>query len=297
MGLGDRPRVALVGTRSCTHYGESVAGELAGTLVGLGIEVVSGLDAGIESAVQRALLGSSAPNLAVAAGGLAPREDRDRLAEQVAGRGTLLSEAPPAAPPERWRYFRRNLLLSLLPEVLVVVEAHERGGVLALAEAAAAAGVTVAAVPGSVRSSASVGTNRLLAEGAQLVRDAGDVLGLLSLAARPPEIRPPEVRPPEVRPPEIRPPRAPEIRPPEIRPPEVRPLGASPSAGDAALSAEAGTVRACLEAEPSSLEALLARSGLPLGALAAALEVLVRAGLARRVGVDYELAGPRSGGV
>ena len=58
----------------------------------------------------------------------------------------------------------------------VVVEAAERSGSLITAEIALELGRAVGAVPGPVTSWRSRGTNALLRDGAQVVRDARDVL-------------------------------------------------------------------------------------------------------------------------
>lgn len=181
------PRVSIVGTRSCTHYGQSVAAELAGALAVRGIEVVSGLEPGIESSAIAGALSGTSPVLrgpcAIVPGGLrGAMAAGGPLLARLLQRGTVWSEAPPDAPGERWRSFRRDVLLALFAEVVVVIEAHPGSGALAVAELAAEAGIAVAAVPGSIRSSASAGTNALLTEGAQLVRGVDDVLGLIELA-------------------------------------------------------------------------------------------------------------------
>jgi len=110
-----------------------------------------------------------------------------RLWDQVAGAGVILSEVAPGTRPEQWRFAWRNRLIAALADVVVVVESHAGGGSFLTAEAAARRGIPVMAVPGSVRSPASAGTNALLADGCAPARDAADVLTALALAdpARP----------------------------------------------------------------------------------------------------------------
>ncbi len=76
----------------------------------------------------------------------------------------------------------RNRIIAALADVVVVVESHPGGGAPHTAEAAARRWIPVCAVPGSVRSPASVGTNGLLVDGCDPVRDATDVLVAVSLA-------------------------------------------------------------------------------------------------------------------
>jgi DNA processing protein len=105
------------------------------------------------------------------------------LWRSVAGRGLLLSEFPLGTWPERWRFPARNRIIAALADVVVVVESHDRGGSMHTVESALERGRTVMAVPGSVRSPASAGTNALLAAGSPPARDAADVLVALGLEA------------------------------------------------------------------------------------------------------------------
>ena len=183
-----RKRVAIVGTRSATPYGRQVASELGRDLAAAGVVVVSGLARGIDGASHagavRADGPSVAPPVAVVGTGLDvvyPSSNRG-LWEQVASQGALLSESPLGTPPHRRVFPARNRIIAALADVVVVVESHHAGGSLYTAEAAARRGIPVCAVPGSVRSRASEGTNGLLVDGCTPVRDAADVLVAVSLA-------------------------------------------------------------------------------------------------------------------
>ena len=90
----DRPRVAIVGTRSATHYGRQVASELAADLVAEGVVVVSGLARGIDGAAHagalRADVIDAAPPVAVVGTGLdiVYPSSNTMLWEQVADTGS-----------------------------------------------------------------------------------------------------------------------------------------------------------------------------------------------------------------
>jgi DNA processing protein len=184
VGALTRPTVAVVGTRSATHYGEDVAADLGRALARAGVAVLSGLALGIDAAAHRgALAAAEAPPIGVVGSGLdvvyPPRHAR--LWERVATAGALLSEAPLGAAPEAWRFPARNRIIAAIAHVVVVVECHRRGGALHTVEAAVERGRPVMAVPGAVRSPASEGTNALLADGCQPARDVDDVLAALDL--------------------------------------------------------------------------------------------------------------------
>jgi DNA processing protein len=255
-----RPRVAIVGTRSATAPGRALATELGAALADAGVVVVSGLARGIDSAVHSGVVHSSraAPPVAVLGTAVDAKVTAAQAAlrRQVGTIGVLLSELPPGAIGARWWFAVRNRVMAALAHVVVVVECHTRGGALHTVAAARRRGVCVAAVPGSIRSAASAGTNALLVQGAQAVRDADDVLALVaSVATQCPEITGPTGRVPS-------------------RPRAAGPARQMPS-GDAAR-----TVRRALDHDPASLDVLVRRSGLAIGEVALALERLADAGIA-----------------
>ena len=181
----DAPSVAIVGTRRCTPTGRSVAVEMGAGLSAAGVTVVSGLALGIDGAAHRgALADGGAPVAGVVGSGLDvvyPRGNGD-LWQTVGAAGTLMSEAPLGADPEGWRFPARNRLLAALADVVVVVESKQSGGSMHTVEEALRRGVTVMAVPGSVRNPAAAGTNFLLSEGCAPACSTSDVLVALGLA-------------------------------------------------------------------------------------------------------------------
>jgi len=186
--LEARPRVAVVGTRSATHYGRQVASELAADLVAEGVVVVSGLARGIDGAAHagalRADVIDAAPPVAVVGTGLdiVYPSSNVMLWEQVAQRGAVFSESAMGTKPHPGVFPARNRIIAALSDVVVIVECHHGGGSLYTADAAARRSIPVCAVPGSVMSRASEGTNALLVDGCTPVRDAADVLVAVSLA-------------------------------------------------------------------------------------------------------------------
>jgi DNA protecting protein DprA len=181
------PCVGIVGTRRATHYGLEVAAEIGRGLASRGVVVVSGLARGIDAAAHRGALTACRHGngpLGVVGGGVDvvyPRENR-RLWDEVVAAGGLVSEAPPGAPPESWRFPLRNRIIAALSQVLVVVESSRQGGAMHTVLAADAYGVPILAVPGSVRSPQSEGTNAIIQEGgAGVVLDVHDVLAVLEL--------------------------------------------------------------------------------------------------------------------
>lgn len=176
-------RVAVVGTRRCTWSGRLVARSLGADLAAAGVCVVSGLALGIDGEAHTGALSGGGGVVAVVGTGLDvvyPRR-HERLWAAVGAAGAIISEYPLGTPAERWRFPARNRLIAALAEVVVVVESAPRGGSMHTVDAALERDRVVLAVPGSVRSPASAGTNALLAAGCGPCRDADDVLVALGL--------------------------------------------------------------------------------------------------------------------
>jgi DNA processing protein len=174
----DANAVAIVGSRRCTRYGIRTAERLSAALAHAGFTIVSGLARGIDAAAHRGALEANGRTLAVLAGGLSriyPPE-HEELARDVEARGALLTEAPMAMEPLATMFPRRNRVISGLSRGVLVVEAADKSGALLTANHAAHQGRPVFVVPGPVDSPASRGANRLIRDGAVLVRDAGDIL-------------------------------------------------------------------------------------------------------------------------
>ena len=181
--LGGRA-VAVVGTRRCTPVGRDIAVEFGEALSRAGARVISGLALGIDGAAHEgALRAKGAAPIGVVAGGFdLPYPARHRgLWRDVEQAGALVSEWPLGTRGEAWRFPARNRIIAALAEAVVVVESRETGGSVITAEEAMHRGVAVFAVPGSVRSPASAGTNRLLRDGAIPACEVDDVLGILGL--------------------------------------------------------------------------------------------------------------------
>lgn len=183
-----RPAVGIVGTRRATRAGLELATELGRDLAAAGCCVVSGLALGVDAAAHRgAMEVEGSWPVGVVGSGLDvvyPRANR-ALWGAVIDNGVLCSEYPLGTPPAAWRFPARNRILVSLCDALVVVESHQRGGSLITAGIAGARGVPVLAVPGSVRSVASVGTNRLIADGCPPCLSVDDVLTAVGLTSTP----------------------------------------------------------------------------------------------------------------
>src|SRR5213593_1218360 len=180
--VDDALALAIVGARDATPYGVEVAERLAGELGARGVTIVSGLARGIDAAAHRGALDAGGRTLAVLGCGIDvvyPPENR-ALARTIEAQGALVSQFARGAPALAGHFPARNRTLAGLSLGVVVVEAAERSGALITAGFAADLGREVFAVPGRITSTTSVGTNRLIQDGAKLITCWQDVVSELS---------------------------------------------------------------------------------------------------------------------
>ncbi len=164
----EQPSVAIVGSRRSTAYGRRVAEELAREAARAGWCVVSGMALGIDAAAHRGCMAGGGVTLAVLGSGVDRAYPRSHasLMTRILQRGLVLSEHEPGVSPRPHHFPRRNRILAALADRVVVVEAAKRSGALITAAVAADLGRDVWAVPGSIFSSNTGGTHRLLEDGA-----------------------------------------------------------------------------------------------------------------------------------
>lgn len=174
------PAIAIVGTRKASHEGLEVARVLGRGLSAAGVTVVSGMALGIDSAAHAGALEGGGRTVAVLASGadVAYPSSKRPLYGRITQTGAVVSEMPPGTAPRKWGFPARNRTIAGLASATLVVEAAERSGSLITVDFAIALGRDVAAVPGSVLSWRSRGTNALLRDGATLIREARDALDL-----------------------------------------------------------------------------------------------------------------------
>ena len=161
--------------------------------------------------------------------------------------GALISEFAPGIPPDAVNFPRRNRIISGLSLISVIVEAGEKSGALITADFALEQGRDVLAVPGSIFSPNSAGTNFLLKQGAAPATSVDDILALLSLQSS-----------------------------------DLNPGGVVRTVPN--LAPDESAVCQALDGEPRHVDELSRSLGIGSGTLSATLAMLELKGLARQVG-------------
>lgn len=175
---------AIVGARSCTPYGEHFALEYGKELAAAGVNVISGMARGIDSAGHRGALNAGGNTFAVL--GCSPDicypQENKGLYGDIQKNGGIISEYPPGTPPLSKHFPARNRIISGLSDVVLVLEAKQKSGSLITADMALEQGKDVYALPGMVTSALSQGCHYLINQGAGILISPSELLKELKLS-------------------------------------------------------------------------------------------------------------------
>ena len=248
----DRLAIAIVGTRHATSYGKRMASQLAGSLARAGMTIVSGLARGIDAAAHQGALDAGGRTIGILGSGLMnlyPPEHKE-LAFDISQHGAVVSELPVQQATSPGAFPRRNRIITGLSLGVVVVQAAQSSGALISARHAMEQNREVFAVPGPVDSRVSRGPHMLLRDGAKLVESADDVLEELGPLAE------------------------------SVALEQGRQI-AKPA--ELQLNEQEQQVLACIDREPTLIDAVVLQSGLPVPRVLSTVSVLEMRRLIRRI--------------
>ena len=176
--------LCVVGSRKFTSYGKEACEKIITGLKGYPIVVVSGFAMGIDTiahkkAMQVGLQTIVFPGSGLSAKAMYPKTNVRLMNEIVENGGCLISEFEPDFKATQWSFPMRNRLMAGISKATLIIEAEERSGTLITARLTTEYNRDLLVVPGSIFSSNSKGTNRLLHQGATPVTCALDVLEAL----------------------------------------------------------------------------------------------------------------------
>lgn len=248
----DSLAIAIVGTRHATNYGIRTARRLASSLARAGMTIVSGLARGIDAAAHQGALEAGGRTIGILGSGLLnlyPPEHKE-LAFDISNNGAVVSELSPLQSTSPGAFPRRNRIITGMSLGVIVVQAAKSSGALISARHAMEQNRDVFAVPGPVDSRVSRGTHQLLRDGAKLVESADDVLEELGPLFEAVET-------------------------------EDGRVVASPA--ELQLNEQEQHVLACIDHEPTLIDAIVGRSKLPISRVLSTVSALEMRRLIRRL--------------
>lgn len=181
----DEIAIGIVGSRKVSTYGMQATTKLARELSGNNITIVSGMALGIDGIAHRECLKLGKRTIAVLGGGIDeksiyPASNR-QIAKEIISNGAIISEYPIGTPSLRQHFAIRNRIISGLSLGILIIEAAQSSGTLITAKFALEQNREIFAVPGSIFSKTSTGTNNLIRLGAKLVTRIEDITEELNL--------------------------------------------------------------------------------------------------------------------
>lgn len=182
--LMGKASIAVVGTRKYSDYGAYLTEKIISELAIFDIAIISGLAKGIDTIAHKAALKNKLPTIAVLGSGfmdIYPKEN-EKLAEEIAQKGLLLSEYSPESPPNRFHFPERNRIVAGLSDAVLVIEAPVKSGALITAKLALEQGKDIFVTPGDIDRRNSSGILQLLQKGgAYPIGSGSDIIEVLSL--------------------------------------------------------------------------------------------------------------------
>lgn len=127
----DDRSIAVVGTRTASPEGLQQARSLAEQLAERSVTVLSGLALGVDGAAHEGALAASGRTVAVMGTGINkiyPAQHAELADRIVESGGALVSQFWPDAPPTKWSFPMRNVVMSGMGVGTVVIEASKTSG-------------------------------------------------------------------------------------------------------------------------------------------------------------------------
>lgn len=179
-GYLNRAAIGVVGSRNATPQGIENALAFSRVLADAGFTIISGLALGIDAAAHEGAIRSDAPSGTIAIIGtgidrMYPSSNK-KLAHVITGKGCIISEFPLGTAATASNFPRRNRLIAGLSQACLVVEAAPASGSLITARLAGELGRDIFAIPGSIHAPQYKGCHALIKQGAKLVECAQDIL-------------------------------------------------------------------------------------------------------------------------
>lgn len=170
--------IAVIGSRDCSSYGKKWCKKFVKSLLEYNLVIVSGMAKGIDTIAHKTALEYGGKTIAVLPSGfnnIYPKENLDLYKKIIDLGGAVISEYEPNISADSEKFLERNRIVSGLSIATLVIEAEYRSGTSVTARITKEQGKEVFCIPGSLDNSKSVGTNKMIKDGAKLVTSVEDI--------------------------------------------------------------------------------------------------------------------------
>lgn len=176
--LKNKVVIGVVGTREPCRESRLIARGISADMAAAGAVIVSGGALGIDSCAHEGAISAGGKTVCVLGCGFGTNYliSNEPLRRDVSRNGAVITEYPPFTAATRYSFPERNRIISGLSHGVLVVEAGEKSGSLITANCANNQGRDVYAIPGSILTTAFMGANKLIKDGAKAVTCAADIL-------------------------------------------------------------------------------------------------------------------------
>lgn len=192
----NEPAVAMVGSRKCSIYGREMCLKFSESLAAAGIDIISGMAAGVDGFAHRGAIKAGGKTYAVLGCGVDvcyPAMNKD-IFDTLSGKrdfrrtgadnneagnksyGGIISEYYPGDKALPYNFPQRNRIISGLCDILLVVEAGKKSGTFITVDHALEQGREIFAIPGRIGDTVSDGCNSLIKNGAMMATEPDDII-------------------------------------------------------------------------------------------------------------------------
>lgn len=171
--------IAVIGSRDCSNYGEKWCEKFVKELLQYNLAIVSGMAKGIDTIAHKTALKYGCKTIAVLPSGfnnIYPKENMDLYKKIIDSEGAVISEYEPNTKADSNKFLERNRIVSGISIATLVIEAEYRSGTSVTARLTKEQGKKVFCIPGSLDNGKSIGTNKMIQDGAKLVTSAEDII-------------------------------------------------------------------------------------------------------------------------
>ncbi|HVZ76155.1 MAG TPA: DNA-processing protein DprA [Candidatus Paceibacterota bacterium] len=178
--------LCMVGSRATTPYGRRMCQSLVAGLARYPVAIVSGMALGIDSEAHKAALDVGLSTIAVLPSSaddasLYPSSNKALAQRILVQGGALISEYKTPFKAAQYSFAQRNRVMAGMSKATLIIEAGEKSGTLITSRLALDFNREVLCVPHELGRETGEGANRLIREGATLVRDSNDILEALGI--------------------------------------------------------------------------------------------------------------------